>query len=109
MVKCRLQLMYTRTTIQNVVHRPEALTSSGSLLEMQNLPRGVEWGGRWEGGSRERGHVYTYGWFMIKKPTQSYKGKILQLKINNLFKNAESQAHPRPTLKFEKHCTRGNM
>ena len=41
MVKCRLQLMYTRTTIQNVVHRPEALTSSGSLLEMQNLHRGV--------------------------------------------------------------------
>ena len=24
-------------------------------------PRGVGWGGRWEGGSRGRGHRYTYG------------------------------------------------
>ena len=24
-------------------------------------PRGVGWGGRWEGGSRGRGHMYTYG------------------------------------------------
>ena len=61
MVKCRLEFMYTRATTQNVVHRPEALTSCGSLLEMQNLPRGVGWGERWEGGSRRRGHVYTYG------------------------------------------------
>ena len=22
---------------------------------------GVGWGGRWEGGSRESGHMYTYG------------------------------------------------
>ena len=24
-------------------------------------PRGVGWGGRWEGGSKGRGHMYTYG------------------------------------------------
>ena len=24
-------------------------------------PRGVGWGGRWEGGSRGRGYVYAYG------------------------------------------------
>ena len=24
-------------------------------------PRGVGWGGRWEGTSRERGYMYTYG------------------------------------------------
>ena len=24
-------------------------------------PRGVGWGGTWEGGSRGRGHIYTYG------------------------------------------------
>ena len=24
-------------------------------------PRGVVWGGRWEGGSRGRGYVYAYG------------------------------------------------
>ena len=23
--------------------------------------RGVGWGGRWEGGSKERGYMYTYG------------------------------------------------
>ena len=28
-------------------------------------PRGVEWEGRWEGGSRGRGYMYTYGWFML--------------------------------------------
>ena len=24
-------------------------------------PRGVGWGGRWEGGSKERAYMYTYG------------------------------------------------
>ena len=24
-------------------------------------PRGVGWGGKWEGGSQGRGYVYTYG------------------------------------------------
>ena len=24
-------------------------------------PRGMGWGGRWEGGSKERGYMYTYG------------------------------------------------
>ena len=28
-------------------------------------PRGVGWGGRWEGGRRGRGHMYTDGWFML--------------------------------------------
>ena len=28
-------------------------------------PRGVGRGGRWEGGSRLRGHMYTYGWLML--------------------------------------------
>ena len=26
-----------------------------------NLARGVGWGGRWEGGSKGRGYMYTYG------------------------------------------------
>ena len=30
---------------------------SGALYQ----PRGVVWAGRWEGGSRGRGHMYTYG------------------------------------------------
>ena len=29
-------------------------------------PRGVGWGGRWEGVSKGRGYMYTYGWFTEK-------------------------------------------
>ena len=32
-------------------------TETGDLYQ----PRGVGWGGRWEGGSKERGYIYTYG------------------------------------------------
>ena len=42
-----------------------------------------------EGGSRWRGHIYSYGicWFMlIQKPTQHCKAIILWLKINNFLK-----------------------
>ena len=28
-------------------------------------PRGVGWGGEWEGCSGGRGHMYTCGWFML--------------------------------------------
>ena len=28
-------------------------------------PRGEGWGGRWEGPSRRKGNMYTYGWFML--------------------------------------------
>ena len=34
-----------------------------TLVLCDNL--GVGWGGRWEGGSRGRGHMYTYGWSML--------------------------------------------
>ena len=30
-------------------------------------PRGVEWGGGWEGVSERRGYVYTYGRSKAKK------------------------------------------
>ena len=32
-------------------------TQTGALCQ----PRGVGWGGRWEGRSRGRGQMYTYG------------------------------------------------
>ena len=32
-------------------------TQTGALYQ----PRGVEWEGRWEGGSKGRGHMKTYG------------------------------------------------
>ena len=31
-----------------------------------NQPRGVGWGGRWEGGSKGRGYMYTYGRFLLR-------------------------------------------
>ena len=32
-------------------------TQTGALCQ----PRGVGWGGRWKGGLKERGYMYTYG------------------------------------------------
>ena len=36
-------------------------TQAGALW----WPRGVGWGGRWQGDSRQREEIYTYGWFML--------------------------------------------
>ena len=37
-------------------------TQIGALYQSN----GVGWGGRWEGGSKGRGYMYTYGWFMLR-------------------------------------------
>ena len=37
-------------------------TQTGALYQ----PRGVGWRGRWEGGSKWSGYMYTYGGFMLK-------------------------------------------
>ena len=37
-------------------------TQTGAL----NQPRGVGCGERWEEVSKGRGHMYTYGWFMLR-------------------------------------------
>ena len=37
-------------------------TQIGGLYQ----PRGVGGGGRWEAGSKGRGYMYTYGWFMLR-------------------------------------------
>ena len=46
-------------------------TQTGALYQ----PRGVGWGGRWEGGSTGRGHMYTYGCCSLTE-----NNKILQSK-----------------------------
>ena len=37
----------------------------GAQTSVRWLPRGVGWGGRWEGSSRGRGHTCACGWFMV--------------------------------------------
>ena len=37
-------------------------TQTGALYQ----PRGVWWGGRWEGNSKGKGYMNTYGWFMLR-------------------------------------------
>ena len=37
------------------------LNGSGNSNRGSDQSRGVGWGGRWEGGSRGRGYMYTYG------------------------------------------------
>ena len=51
-------------------------TQTGALYQ----PRGMGWGGRWEGGSKGRGYIYTYGdsYWGWQKPTKFCKAIILQ-------------------------------
>ena len=72
-------------------------TQSGSLYQ----PR---WGGRWQGGSRGRGHMYTYGWFMLmfdRKQQNSVKQLSYNLKINKFFKK-EKKSKEKQRLKWKK-------
>ena len=41
------------------------LKSASPLPGVLWQPRGVGWRGRWEGGSRGKGHMYTYGRFVL--------------------------------------------
>ena len=52
-------------------------TQTGGLYQ----PRGVGWGGRWEGGSRGRGQMYTYGWFMLMSDRKQ-QNSVKQLYFN---------------------------
>ena len=49
--------------------------------------RGMGWGGRLEGGSKWKGYMYTYGWFMLRfdrKQQNSVKQLSFNKKINKL-------------------------
>ena len=52
-------------------------TQTGALYK----PRGVGWEGRWEGGSKGRGYMYTYGWFMLSFDRK--QNSVKQLSIKN--------------------------
>ena len=51
-------------------------TQIGALYQ----PRGVGWGGRWEGGSKGRGCMYTYGLSLTEKKQNSVKHLFFNLK-----------------------------
>ena len=65
-------------------------TQAGALFQS----RGMGWGGRWEEGSKGRGYMYTYGWFMLRfdrKQQNSVKQLSSNLKINKFFKKFEKE------------------
>ena len=44
-------------------------------------PRGVRWGGRWQGVPKGRVYMYTYGWFMLRFDRKQ-KNSVKQLSFN---------------------------
>ena len=44
-------------------------------------PRRVGWGERWDWGSKGRGHMYTYGWFMLRFDRKQ-QNSVKQLSFN---------------------------
>ena len=56
-------------------------TQTGAFYQ----PRGVRQGGRWEGGSKGKGYMYTNGWFMLRfyrRQQNSVKQLSFNKKIN---------------------------
>ena len=64
------------------------LYGSEGLTGTLSQPRGVGWGGRREGSPRGRGHISSYGWFVLmfdQKAAKFYKALILQFKNKLIF------------------------
>ena len=55
-------------------------TQTGALYQ----PRGVGWGGIWEGGLKGRGYMCTYGWFMLRFDSKQ-QSSVKQLFFNKKF------------------------
>ena len=53
--------METYMTIGEIDSQWEFAVWLRKLKRALNQPRRVGWGGRWEGGSKGRGYMYTYG------------------------------------------------
>ena len=58
---CGKSNMETYITIWKIDGQWEFAVWLRKLKQALYQPRGVEWGGRWEGGSKGRGCMYTYG------------------------------------------------
>ena len=61
-------------------------TQTGAL----DKPGGVGGGGKWEGGSKGRRYMYTYGWFMLRfDRKQQNSVKQFSFNKNKLIKKYE--------------------
>ena len=56
-------------------------TQKGALYQ----PIGVAWGRRWEGGSKGRGNMYIYDWFMLRFDRKQWN-PVKQLSFNEKIK-----------------------
>ena len=66
-------------------------TQTGALYQ----PRGVGWGGRWEGGSEREG-IYVYLWLIHSRFNRKQKNSVKQLSFNkkiDLKKFCEKNIH----------------
>ena len=52
-------------------------TETGALYQ----PRGVGWGGRWDGGSKGTGYMYTYGIFKSRDITLPTKVRLVKAMV----------------------------
>ena len=52
-------------------------TQTGALYQ----PEGCDGGGKWEGGSKGRSYMYTYGWFMLRFDRKQ-QNSVKQLSFN---------------------------
>ena len=53
-------------------------------------PRGVCCGEKWEGTSRGRGYIYTYGWFMLRFDRKQ-QNSVKQLSLKKLIKKEKKK------------------
>ena len=61
-VRCMERVTW-KLTLPYVKQRPTGIYCMSQETQTRVLcqPRGAGWGGRWERGSKGRGHMYTYG------------------------------------------------
>ena len=82
--------MYGKSNMETYITICTIDTNGNLLYGSGNANRSsvsVGWGGRWEGGSKGRGYMYTYGWLMLRfyqKPQNSVKQLSFNKKINTL-------------------------
>ena len=67
-------------------------TQTGTLYQSS----GVGWGRRWEGGSKGRGYMHTYGWFMLRFDRKQ-QNSVKQLSFNKKIKKKNTPLFPKKT------------